>query len=148
MAFPRTTAGAVPIVDRRVVTIDTSVTTSPTYGTIPHRREGFIRRVRVDANKDGAGIHFEFSLYEKNPETAGLDGVHRIATYRVTENNINVFPDSDLCILDSEEDLYYQLSNTSKIDPHDTMYYSIKTLTGNANNITIVVEVEAAGGVS
>ena len=149
MAFPRTTAGAVPIVDRREVTITSSVTTSPTYGTISHRREGLIRRVRAEVSDGSGGLPFELSLYEKNPEGSdGLDGVHRIATYRVNESNVGVFPTSTDYILDSEEDLYYQLSTASKVDPLDTMYYSIKTLSGTSTSITIVIEVEAAGGVS
>jgi hypothetical protein len=146
MAFPRITHGAVPIVDRKTITLGT-VTTSVSYGSFEIRREGFIRRVRAELQPGGSSQPFELSLYETNPEGSdGTDGVSRIVTYRVTETNVGVFPASDNYILDSEEDIYYQLSNASKVGITDTMYYSIKSLGSTATAGVVQIEVLAAGG--
>ena len=148
MAFPRITHGAVPIVDRVLITHGSVITTSNSYGSFGVRREGFIRRVRAEVqDTESVGQPFELSFYETNPEGSdGLDGIHRIATYRVTDTNVGVFPASTDYILDSEEDLYYQLANAAKIGITDTMYYSIKSLAGNATNVKIKIEGQAAGG--
>ena len=146
MAFPRETHGAVPIVDRITTTLGT-VTTSVSYGSFSIRREGFIRRVRAELQPGGTSQPFELSFYETDPEGSdGTDSIKRIATYRVTDTNVGVFPASDNYILDSQEDLYYQLSNVSKAGLTDTMYYSIKSLGSNATAGVIQVEVLAAGG--
>jgi len=146
MAFPRAIHGAVPIVDRITITLGT-VTTSVSYGSFSTRREGFIRRVRAELQPGGTSQPFELSLYETDPEGSdGTDSIKRIVTYRVTDTNVGVFPASDNYILDSQEDLYYQLSNASKAALTDTMYYSIKSLGSNASAGVIQVEVLAAGG--
>tara|TARA_B100000131_G_scaffold320369_1_gene368338 strand:+ start:1688 stop:2137 length:450 start_codon:yes stop_codon:yes gene_type:complete len=147
MSFPRVTNGAVPIVDRRTVTLTSSVTTSATYGSITNfPREGFIRRVRAKVKDGSGGLPFEISLYETNPEGSdGTDGIHRVATYRVTEPNVGVFPASTDYILDSEEELYYQVADKTS-GTMGTLYYSVKTLTGTANSVELRIEVELAGG--
>ncbi len=156
MSFPRTTAGAVPIITRTEYTHDSStITSSPFYASFSMVREGLIRRIRAMGTKNdgtprGVPLPFELSLYEKNPEGSdGTDGVHRIATYRVHSKNETVFPGTNDWVLDSEEEMYYQLTGLSKTSRVGTLYVSIKGIgSGGINKFVLVLDVQEAGGAS
>ena len=103
-------------------------------------------RVRAECKNTSHGLPFELSFYEKNPEgTDGIDGPHRIVTYRVNEPNVTVFANSTQYTLDSVENIYYSSDSLKKSMAKGFIYYSIKTLSGVATSVEIKIEITVAG---
>tara|TARA_B100000427_G_scaffold187900_1_gene156202 strand:- start:114 stop:572 length:459 start_codon:yes stop_codon:yes gene_type:complete len=150
MGFPRTTTGAVSIINREMINLLAVTTTSHIGVATGVPREGFIRRIRATIG-DGGTQPFELHLYEMDPEDEGTDGVHRIASYRVEEPNVDVFPDSTQYILDSSEEIYYNLAENAATDHtarRGTLYFTIKPIGGMSvlAGGKIRLDIEVAGG--